>query len=99
MAIVQENWLIMTIITGVSLVANWYFGARGRRFSWVLVGVVAALVAAILSKELAWADTTTATFAYGVLVIYCPLIWVIADKRQTILSVEKEVAEQRGNQN
>jgi len=81
MAMVQENWLALILITVISLLANWYFGNRGIRFGWVLLGIIAAIGLTVSCVELAWADVTTATLAYGILVIYCPLIWLVSENK------------------
>lgn len=81
MAILQDNWLIIVVVTAVSLGASWYYGGHGRRMLWTLCGIGAALIAAVSAYQLGWADVTTAIFAYGILIMYCPMLWIIANNK------------------
>ena len=81
MAIIEENWLVIGLVTVLSLGLHCYLGIRGRRFIWLLCGTLAALILAAVSQQLGWANVGTASFAYGILIVYCPLMWLLVVRK------------------
>lgn len=77
MAIIEQNWIMLLIVTVASLLVCWVGGCQKRFLAWILAGSLAALAFTVWVVNMSWLDLATATLVYGVMVIYCPLMWLI----------------------
>lgn len=77
MELIEQNWMMLMVVTAASFLVLWIGGYRRQLFAWVVGGMMLTLALSVIAVERQWLDLTTATLAYGVLVIYCPIIGMI----------------------
>ena len=89
MEMLQNHRVVLLGVTAASLVINGYSGGGVRRWPWFLVGALAAMLLAVMAVEMGWTDVVMATLAYGIMITYCPMMWLILfDKAEKSTGVE-----------